>query len=161
MFYQYQGPGARRDIPAAVAGAELQRIYETNGTLTPSAVVEESRPVSAPLHAVFEWDDTIAAEEHRKSQARQLVRAVVLAPDPRKGEATPPVRAFVSVSMPDAPTQRTYKPVVEALQNQQDAAAVKARLLKELLALRQRYVDLMDFDEQIAQQFTRLMEAAA
>lgn len=160
MLYQYRGPGARRDIPAEVVGEELQRISAQHGELTPAGVVEESRPEVAPLHPVFEWDDALAAEEYRKAQARQLVRAVVLVPDPRKGEGTPTIRAFVSVTKPGS-QERTYKPIVEALQNPEDAAAIKARLLKELLALRSRYVDLMEFDEQISASFQQLVSVAA
>lgn len=160
MLYQYRGPGSRRDIPAEVVGSELQRIYEAAGELTPPAIVEESRPPTAPLHSVFEWDDSVAAEAHRQAQARQLVRAVVLVPDPRKGEGTTSVRAFVSVTKPEV-QQRTYRPITEALQNPIDAAAIKARLLKELLNMRQRYVELMEFDEQIGAQFQSLVEVTA
>lgn len=160
MIYQYNGPGSRRNIPADVAGAELQRIYEARGELTPPAIVEEARPETAPLHSVFEWDDTTAAELHRQAQARQLVRAVVLVPDPRKGEGSPTVRAFVSVSKPEAPKSRTYRPIVEALSRPEDAAGLKSRMLKELLNMRARYVDLIEFDEQIGQQFAALMDVA-
>lgn len=161
MNYQYRGPGARRDIPPEVAGAELQRMYEANGELIPRAIWEQQAEPTAPLHTVFTWDDTEAAKLQRDAEARKLVSAVVLVPDPRKGEGMPTVRAFVSVSKPDAPLQRTYKPTIEALQNPQDAAALKARLLRELLALRSRYVDLMEFDEQIGQSFAQLVSVAA
>ena len=102
MLYQFRGPGAP-PIPAEVVGTELQRIYDERGELKPEAVVEQARPTVSSLHSAFEWDDTAAAEEHRKNQARQLIRVVALVPDPRKAEAMPPVRAFVSVSKPDAP----------------------------------------------------------
>lgn len=41
--------------------------------LTPPQVVEEARPEGSPLHSEFEWDDSIAAEQHRLTQARALI----------------------------------------------------------------------------------------
>jgi len=49
-----------------------------SGILTPSAVVDEARPEDSPLHAAFEWDDSIAAEKYRLEQARRLLRQVGL-----------------------------------------------------------------------------------
>ena len=57
---------------------ELERIYETNGVLTPEAVVDDARPDDAPLHSHFEWDDALAGEQYRLVQARHLIRAVTV-----------------------------------------------------------------------------------
>ena len=53
-----------------------------------------ARPDTSPLHRYFEWDDTIAAQKYRVSQARYIITAIdVLLPD--RSEA--PVRAFIPV----------------------------------------------------------------
>ena len=58
--------------------SELRRIAEENdGILQPETVVDEARPVSSPLHSRFEWDDSIAGQQHRIWQARHLIRVVV------------------------------------------------------------------------------------
>lgn len=68
--------GYRAVVDAQTAGQELERIRSDHGELTAALVVDESRPESAPLHPAFEWDDAVAAEEHRKHQARSMIRAV-------------------------------------------------------------------------------------
>lgn len=52
------------------------RELENDGRLLPSNVVEEARDENSPLHEFFEWEDTIAAEKYRLSQARTLIRSV-------------------------------------------------------------------------------------
>ena len=49
---------------------------EAEGRLTAGNVVEKARDEASPLHSHFEWDDSAAAEEHRKEQARRLIRSV-------------------------------------------------------------------------------------
>lgn len=75
--------GARiTGVSPDVAGAELERIRKEYGALTASAVVDEARPETAPLHPNFEWDDEKAADEYRLQQARTLVRSVqIVFPD--------------------------------------------------------------------------------
>lgn len=150
MIYEFRGPGAPKGYSAAGVGNELNRIYQANGSLTPASVVDESREPTAFLHSAFEWDDAVAAEGYRENQARQIVRSVVLVAEPEKGEQAPIIRAFVSLSAPDAgPAARTYKPVIEAMSDPASADEVKRRLRHELLALRRRYMDLLDIEQML------------
>lgn len=48
------------------------------GSLTPEAVVSAARDPASPLHTAFEWDDAKAAMEHRLSQARHMIRRVMV-----------------------------------------------------------------------------------
>lgn len=58
--------------------AELKRIAKENGgLLQPETVVDEARPVRSPLHSRFEWDNTVAGQQYRIWQARQLIRVSV------------------------------------------------------------------------------------
>lgn len=41
--------------------------------LEPEQIVAEATDPSSPLHGHFEWDDSVAAHQHRLAQARQLV----------------------------------------------------------------------------------------
>ena len=75
--YAYRTGARVSGIPADLAYAELERIRRDNGALRPDDVVAEASPEDAPLHPVFEWDDSVAAAEHRLLQARLLIRAVV------------------------------------------------------------------------------------
>lgn len=47
-----------------------------DGRLSPDIVVAAAIDPTSPLHSKFEWDDTEAAKEHRRNQARALIRSV-------------------------------------------------------------------------------------
>ena len=68
--------GARIKLDAETAGAELDRIAQERGGLTPATVVEEARPKDAPLHNAFEWRDKKAGEKYREWQARHMIRSI-------------------------------------------------------------------------------------
>ena len=90
MVYQWK-EGARISFPAQVAGRVCAALEEQNA-LTAQRLVDESRPEDAPLHAAFEWNDTIAAEEWRKHTARHIINSLVI-----REEAQAPVRAFFNI----------------------------------------------------------------
>jgi len=74
---------------------EIQRIYDRDGEVKASVVVEDSRPKTAPLHSRFEWRDKIAAEEYRINQARHLIKVAVIRDsedEPRKLIHVPIIR---------------------------------------------------------------------
>jgi hypothetical protein len=57
---------------------QVQRVadLEDNGILTPKSVVDDARKTKSPLHELFQWNDALAAEEHRLDQARAIIRSV-------------------------------------------------------------------------------------
>jgi hypothetical protein len=60
---------------AAVRKA-LKALEDAEGRLTPKAVVRAAANPESPLHPLFEWDDSKAADRHRLDQARTLIRSV-------------------------------------------------------------------------------------
>ena len=64
----------------------IQAIYDRDQCVTVSAVLQEAKKKRSPLHKHFQWDDTIAAQEFRKTQARHLIKeyVVVVEERPRK-----------------------------------------------------------------------------
>lgn len=94
------------NVEAQDAGEELERINDKYGQTTASNVVDESRPEEAVLHEAFEWDDEVAAEEHRKTQARSLIKTVRVI-HPEKGEQ--PAFVHVSVLKAYVPAQRVIE----------------------------------------------------
>jgi len=87
--YRFRHGVTRGTVTAEQAYGELERIRTAHDDkLNPRDVVRESRPDAAVLHPFFEWDDAIAAEEHRVQQARRLSRSVyVVTPSTRDDEA--------------------------------------------------------------------------
>jgi hypothetical protein len=56
----------------------LQGIYDENGAITPQIVVDTARDDNHPLHAHFEWDDSVAGEMYRCNQAAYMIRRVTI-----------------------------------------------------------------------------------
>jgi hypothetical protein len=94
-----------REITPEVAGQELQRIHEENGTLRSQSVVDAARPEEAPLHPAFEWDDPVAAEQFRNIQARSLIKTVQIVREEDDEQTAEPV--YINVSRQDS----AYEPV--------------------------------------------------
>lgn len=85
--------GISGDLKPDAILAELERIRIKNGgRLTTSSVVEEATPEGAVLHEAFEWDDAKAGAAHRHTQARWLIRSIVIVRDEE-----PPAPAYLSV----------------------------------------------------------------
>ena len=55
-------------VPTVVA-ERLSGIYRDNSDLNERAVLEDARSDDSSLHGYFEWDDGVAAEAHRLTQA--------------------------------------------------------------------------------------------
>lgn len=107
---------------------QLTFIYQRDGKLTAEAVLTEASDPVSPLHDRFEWDDTVAAHEHRKEQARGLIRAYRI----RIHEQ--PLRAFTYV-----PSEGSYVPVRVVMQDKDMRAEVVALFHREAKAFEARW----------------------
>lgn len=56
----------------------VQKLYETNGEVSASALLEAARKKRSPAHDGFTWDDTVAGEEYRLMEARKWLRIVII-----------------------------------------------------------------------------------
>lgn len=119
---------------AQTIGEECERL-ESEGRLTPKALVDESRPDDAPLHGCFEWNDTVAAEMYRQTQAAYLIRSVEVTVT----ESSEPTRAFVATVSDDV---REYKTVGYMLRSSDGREALLDSARRELLSFRRKYQTL-------------------
>ena len=127
-------------VPAATAGAELERIEHKYGQVSPKLVLNESRKETAPLHKVFEWNDSVAAEKYRLQQAGGIINNLVVVLD--EYEHKEPVRAFVNVTN-NAPTRSgEFISVVSAMQSEETRKVVLQNALRELKEFQKKYKDL-------------------
>ena len=148
-------PGARFSGDVQKVGREIERIRGADGgKLEPEAVLTHARSANSILHGYFEWDDAVAAEQHRLSQAGDLIRAVQV--DVTRSNIAAPklIRAFVSV---ERNGERNYTSTLHAMTDADLRAQVLATAWKELLALRQKYEGL----EELAKIFAAIDEARA
>ena len=110
-----------------------QAIYERDGYVKPSVLVDEARPVDSPAHDAFEWDDSKAAEEYRLSQARGWLKNVTLVVEDRK-EVMVHVPSIVSDSR-----EGYYKPKSSVLRNTDECDRALIELRTNMLAAKKSF----------------------
>lgn len=129
---------------ANVIGRHLELLRtQSNGALMPTDVVDDARHNNSPLHSFFEWDNTKAAEEHRLTQARGLIRSVVaIYKDGNGDKPLRRIRAFVHIPEIDRPH---YLATDQAMRVPLTREIVLRQAWRALQAWKQRYRDLDEF----------------
>lgn len=136
-------PGSRVSLDADLAGRELERIRKAHaGELTSESVLERARSANCALHSHFEWDDSVAAEQHRLSQAGELIRSIVIDVTHSNVEPVKTIRAFVSV---ERGGRRSYTSTVVALSDHELRKQVIEKAWADLEAWRKRHAELVEF----------------
>lgn len=149
MVYKWK-PGSHHKVDAQTAG-EVCAALEEEGRLNAETLVEESRPEEAPLHDEFEWDDSIAAEEYRKQQARVLIATVVEIISPE----VVPTRAFFNIVHKEA----NYESVRVIIQDEDKRKALLDKAIRELRSFQTKYSTLLELCE-VFDAINRLEESA-
>jgi len=117
-------------------------VVEHGGAVTAAQIVDCASDPASALHALFEWDDTEAAQKYREVQAQTYLRAIVRVM-PREGGQEPLcVRAFVSLS--DDRGTGLYRPIELVLDDDRQRAQMVADARAELLAIRAKYGHLQE-----------------
>lgn len=122
--------------------ADAEKVHselETIETKSPQNIVDyaEAHPDSE-LYKCFTWDDTKAANEWRKQEARQVCRLLVFTDD----ETNEPTQIRVLQKATDA-----YKPVKTIVRNNDEYAKLLARAKAELKAFRERYKQINELEK--------------
>lgn len=144
-------------VDANVAGVELERLAKRDQEIVPMTLVDESRPIDAPLHSCFEWDDTEAAQLYREDQAKTIIRnlQIVYVRNDTE-EPLPPTRAYVSVidepefemyapSKPTITSIRHYRPIAKVMSETDLRDQYVRSAFESLVSWRQRYADIERF----------------
>lgn len=148
---------------------ELGRIYRRDGVLVPAIVVDEARPETAPLHAHFTWDDSEAAEEWRREEARRLIRNFRIVVE----DAKPSEPAQVSISIAEGPTVPAYMNIThpvtglrgyyateELLADERSRQVILDQLRRDIAALRRKYQHLEEFGAVMRAELEPMQQAA-
>ena len=111
---------------------------EERGELTAKNLVNVSRPEEAPLHPEFEWDDIVAAEKYRESQARYIIRSIqIVREDYGKEE-----KAFVNLRV-ECPEYTSVRKAL-AIPDERDLLMKAAR--REMMAFVAKYGRMEELD---------------
>lgn len=108
--------------------------------LNAKALVDVSRPVDAPLHKEFEWDDNIAAEKWREQQGRVMIAMITVISDGAPEQETP-VRAYFHIE----DHQPNYEPVTLIIKDEDKTAKLFKQAMRELFSFQEKYSGLRQF----------------
>lgn len=143
--YEWKGFYSHK-VSADVAGRVMEELENTVG-LTPKNLVEVSRPENAPLHEEFEWDDSIAAEKYRETQASGMIRNITIKVE--NAQQTKQVRAFVTLANNQS-GPKSYESIGNVMSCQIKREKLIDNALRELRAFRNKYKQYTELADLIA-----------
>ena len=135
MIYKWK-PGRQIKADPTLAAEVLNELAEQN-RLDADNVVEVSKPEDAVLHNDFEWDDSKAALEYRKHQARNIINALLVVEEEQP--QIPPIRCFFKLEE----TTSNYTPIKAIYQSADSMEALIKKALNELIAFRMKYESIV------------------
>jgi len=119
--------------------AELRDIAgEHDGLLCAEHVLRRAEAKKNILHDLFEWDDTVAAYQHRLRQAREIIRVNVQVIT----ECDDPVKVFVSLPSDHAQPGGGYREFLDVLRTPAWQEEYFSQALAELTRVRRQYSQL-------------------
>lgn len=123
--------------------ANAEKVYSDINQIeekTPQNLVDyaEEHP-DCELYKCFTWDDRKAANEYRKSEARQVLRLLVYKEDTEEDEAPTMIRVLQNV-------EQEYKPVKLIVKNNDEYKVLLKRAKAELAAFRLRYKQIAELE---------------
>ena len=127
-----------------IVGKEFEAIEAENGQLTKEAVVDRARNAANPLHDLFQWNDTIAAEEYRKVQAHKLITNLVVVQanvDSQKKPVT--YCAFVNVNE-RVHDEGRYINLQKAIESEEAHELLLKNAIRELQSFKHKYETLSE-----------------
>ena len=129
--YEWKLKSLAKGIDPDTAIKEIERIENVYGSLNAENILEASRSRKSVLHALFQWDDGIAATNYRLQQARTILNNIEVRIISNGEERTIPVFEIVNLG-----EDRCYKSIQTMDSN--DIDFVKARTKREIVYLRNK-----------------------
>jgi len=120
--------------------AALTELYDRDGVLKPTVIVQTAKKKTSPLHGCFTWDDSKAAEQHRLWEARHLIKRVRIVHESREDR-------FVHVSKvamegPGDSMEGGYYPISVVVKQIDDFERAVNELLTKMAAIKQTVNEL-------------------
>ena len=138
---KWSATGTRFGADAQKCYEEIMEICDDFESATPQAVLEKARDESAELHKCFTWDDSIAAERYRLTEARIVTRRLVIK-EVQVPKDRPEVRLFYKTD-----NESGYKPTQIIVRQEDEYKKLLARAYAELRAFKAKYSMLKELQE--------------
>lgn len=137
----------KRNMPvkAQKVGEHFEQLENQFGKVTPKIVLESARKEDSLLHPCFEWNNEVAAEKYRESQAGFMIRNLVVQVEGMNiSEDKTCVRAFVNIQ---TETSSEFLSVRKVLADDELRVQMLARAKKELQFFKDKYSTLEELSE--------------
>lgn len=124
---------------------EAQKLFDANGEVKPSELLDSARPKDSPAHNAFEWNNTKAGQEFRLIQARNWLRVVVIRTESEAPERLVHVPRVVSSG--EESKEGSYKPATALIHNIDEFERALNAAMQRLNAARQSVEELRNVAE--------------
>ena len=141
IIAKWSATGTRFGADAQKCYEEIMEICDDFESATPQAVLEKARDESAELHKCFTWDDSIAAEKYRLTEARLVTRQLVIK-EVQVPKDRPEVRLFYKTD-----NESGYKPTHIIVRKEDEYKKLLERAYAELRAFKAKYSMLKELQE--------------
>lgn len=129
------------NMDANKVGKELEKLGEN---ITASEVVKLARKKSSEMHDYFEWDNEIAGEKYRESQARKLIQLIEVT-FTKDDKEIKPVRAYVNVKQSSG-----YSPIEDVVQDVDAYQMLLDRAYEDLRIIKNKYAELQEIQDRLS-----------
>lgn len=119
-------------------------LFKHEGLIKPEALVEQARDPNSPIHHLFEWNDSDAADKYRIHQARQYISHVRIR---FVGEQRAPAYVNVRITMADGSHERGYAPLMHVMNNEELKQQALGRALQDLRTWETKYKNLEEISK--------------
>lgn len=131
-------------VKAQKVGEHFEQLESRFGKITPKIVLESARKEDSLLHPCFEWNNEIAAEKYRESQAGFMIRNLVVKVDGTNTDTKACVRAFVNIQ---TETFSEFLSVQKVLADDELRVQMLTSAKKELQFFKDKYSTLEELSE--------------
>jgi len=132
------------------AGPVLEGVIGDGGAA--EEVLQHAEKRSSPLHDAFEWDDAVAAHEHRLEVARLMLRSLRVTV---RVTGCEPVVSRVFVSIRSNPAESRYLPAAVVMRSEVLRDELRAQLKSELRRFASRNAEFRG-DAEMAEVFAAI-----
>jgi len=148
---------------STIVETELKEIYNKEKKLTAEIVLNHAKKKSSPLHELFTWNNTEAANQFRLWEARTLIKSVKITMTVGVEEVK--VRKYINLRTDDENNANPwganseYKEVKEIMSDEKTKEILFQQAINELNAFRKKYHGLRQF-EKLMVEIDKLLTAA-
>jgi hypothetical protein len=128
------------------------------GSPTAERLVDAAKAKGSPLHSLFEWDDSVAAGEHRLETARNVMRSLVITVVIEEVADPVEIRAFEAVTV-ESGEAKAYVPTMKVMGNDEWREEVIGRLRGDLVSAKRQLEAYAYLNNQIVKAGAHVVKA--